>query len=73
MNQSYIYQAQFEPASLNGGADHATVYDVTENGGSGHKFYPYDVLKNSSKLPANVDPAHKEVPVHNISAHPGPY
>ena len=39
--------------------------DVNENGFSnaGLKFYPVDVLRNAQNLPANVDPAHKEVDI----------
>ena len=40
-----------------------SVNDVNENGyaNAGLKFYPVEVLRNVHHLPANVDPAHKEV------------
>ena len=49
---------------MNGDSGHVTVLsmkDFNSNGFAEQPFYSYEILKNTTNLPHNVDPTRKEV------------
>ena len=55
----------FASSGMNGNSNNIaflSIKDFNENGLIEQaEFYSYDVLKNTTNLPPNVDPTHKEV------------